>query len=187
MGPGPSNSAGALAYNTFYFGEMTDGLRSLLMEPGITGFVNENFFLGGRWSEQSGMAWESGAVHIDIRDSGLNQPNGNKFYAPIFEGKKQILRDEGQHTVIENARMETFQGIPGTDMTDKHYEFLAGSATFPKIEITSGPDLLGSNATRTSLATGFARVNDWTFDLQGVDERDWYWPGAPLTCSPWTS
>lgn len=75
------------AYNTYNLGHLDNNKVNLQIDPGSTGgWVNENTFLGGRASINSGEGIGIiGARHILI-SAGANQANNNRFFGTSIEG-----------------------------------------------------------------------------------------------------
>jgi hypothetical protein len=114
-------------YNSYFLGHLNNNLRAIEIVPGATGgWVNENTFLGGRCSINSG----EGAAITDSRFIRLvassNDPNNNRFVGVSLEGNGPTFTVEcfGSYNQWIGCRWE---GTPSIkfDGADAHSNVIA--------------------------------------------------------------
>ena len=97
-------------YNTITIGNLENGRVNLRLRPmDTTGWVNENLFIGGRYSQWSNEGTNvAGVRHILIDQSPNHTVNNNVFIKPSIEGNVPEYHVEifGWYNTIYNARWE---------------------------------------------------------------------------------
>ena len=97
------------AYNEYHLGHLDNGKINLHFAPPPGGWVNENNFYGGRFSNYSYEGSNiAGNRHILIDDTGY-RPNNNVFIKPSIEGTAPEYHVEmrGSDNTFINPRWET--------------------------------------------------------------------------------
>lgn len=166
-------SASAVAYNTFRMGLCLNCKTGILMNPSSSGYVNENLFIGGRFTLSSGQ-YEHGCISVDIKNPTANTPNNNRFVGPSFEGNAQYLNIAGSDNVVEMARFEP--GLSGTAGTDYAETLIEVTGTRNSIGFSYNSDLTSGNHSINHGAG--TRVDNQGFTIAGVDLTDYFYPGA---------
>lgn len=76
---------GGCVYNRFLIGHLDNNRVNLRLDPGLTGWVNENQFHGGRYYHTGSETALAGTRQIEIR-SGGSRPNNNLWLGGSLEG-----------------------------------------------------------------------------------------------------
>lgn len=141
-----SYGANGNVYNTYTIGHLQDNKVNLFLQNGdVNAWVNENLFLGGRFSHLSTSGnTVSGASHIMLRGAtgSTYQPNNNTFLKPSIEGdcSDYTLDIHGVYNTFIQARFEgeltkkvIFRSI---DSTNSRHNMLIGGYQLELINVT---------------------------------------------------
>lgn len=97
------------AYSHYHIGHLENNKTNLILSPGnAAAWVNENTFIGGRFSHYSNEGTSvTGAAHIEIAEA-VNPPNNNLFVKPSIEGNvpEFHVRCAGSNNTFQQARWE---------------------------------------------------------------------------------
>ena len=122
--------------------------------PSGSGFANENTFVGGRFTTNSGLYASSGqtCTHIQTTVSGVNNW---RFIDPDFEGQAQVLNWNGSCLRIINARWENgiSSGTAGTDFPTVFWNF-GSNGTRNKVELSYNSQWLANQPYNSVYSTG---------------------------------
>lgn len=97
------------AYNTFLIGHLQNNKVNLSLDADSVGWSNQNVYIGGRFSHESGEGTNTpGVVHLDLAVGLVHPPNNNLFLNPSLEGDtpEYHARIAGSVNVISNGRWE---------------------------------------------------------------------------------
>lgn len=108
-GPGPSASQGT-SYNTFYIGHLDNNQVNNRLKPqSVTAWANQNTFIGGRFSHDTGGV-SAGTRHCElVNQAGGSQPNNNTWLSPSLETPAVVeysILCDGANNQWLNARFE---------------------------------------------------------------------------------
>lgn len=104
-----ANSLGAV-YNTFQLGYLNNNKVNLDLSPGISCYVNQNLFMGGRCQMDSANGEEvTGYIQVRLNDADESAPNNNTFVGLSLEGNtaQYHVLCYGNYNLFLNCRWET--------------------------------------------------------------------------------
>lgn len=107
-----SGDSGGTAYSTFHVGYLNTNKRNLVMDPGATGYVNQNTFIAGRYGIASAEgSFPAGSRHI-LLVNGTNRVNNCLWINPSIEGDPEYMLDieGGDYNQFQTPRFEASTG-----------------------------------------------------------------------------
>lgn len=153
-------------HNIIYPGTLWGNRRNIVLRAGLTGWVNENMFLGGRLSSPTwGVADDplSNFILIEESQGTIGSPNSNKFIGTSLEGpNRHLYRVEvaGNYNMFDYCRWEhaADQVVRIRYRTSANYTDLNGGYDQSKVvEVFDGPTV--SNKRTVQTGAFYARTN----------------------------
>lgn len=106
-------SSNGTSYTLFNLGQLDNNKVNLKLDAAATGWANQNVFLNGRYSHNSGEGTQvSGTRHVQVAST-TNIVNGNLFVGPSIESPNVVeyhIEMFGQYNLFLNARLENTGG-----------------------------------------------------------------------------
>lgn len=102
-------------YNEFHVGHLENNKRNLHLTADATGWSNQNLYLGGRYSHESGEGTAVTGARQILIDATPNGINNNTWINPSLEGgvAEQVIDfDGGSYNIFINPRLEHPTGAP---------------------------------------------------------------------------
>lgn len=164
------NSQG-VSYNTITVGGLDNNKVNLNLTGDATGWSNQNTFIGGRFSHDSGEgAIVSGTRHIMFTDIPASRPNGNTFVGCSIESPNVVQYaidiDAGVYNVFLNVRLENTGPDPRIRFGAKAQQNgFYGGFGLSHTAITKVSGSVGNNLFTTDRIE-FAGPNDATMRLE---------------------
>lgn len=155
-------------YSTYHMGGLNNNKVNLSLEADADGYVNQNTFIGGQYSHNSGEGTQVvGCKHIYLSDILTSRPNANVWVGASLESPNVVEYavdvESGQYNRWLNCRFEDTSGSPRFRWGPKAVQnevsggYLADAIVFTK----------ASGASRNSLLTADR------FEMGGATTPTW--------------
>jgi hypothetical protein len=105
------------SYNEVHVAGLNNNKRNMYLDADASGWVNQNLFLAGRYSHNSGEGTRVvGCSHVYLADVVTSRPNGNTWVGASFESPNVVEYalnvESGQYNQFSGCRWEDTSGSP---------------------------------------------------------------------------